>query len=83
MLFQVNIQECGGRRRSWTTRVRADDKHDAEVRGVKKLFGQRAYLHPDNGLPAGYGQIVQNVTGPGEMHCASCVTGRVYVEVSR
>lgn len=93
-LFIVTVRETGGRSREWEERVRADHAAAAVGRAVRKLFGARASLHQDHGLPAGYGQIVRSVrrhrccpfdcggTRPGELWSATCVTGRVAVDVA-
>lgn len=80
-MFIVTVRETGGRSREWEERVRADHAADAVGRAVRKLFGARASLHRDHGLP-GYGQIVRSVTRPGELWSATCVTGRVAVDVA-
>lgn len=69
-LFIVTVRETGGRSREWEERVRADHAAAAVGRAVRKLFGARASLHRDHGLP-GYGQIVRSVTRPGELWSAS------------
>lgn len=81
-LFIVTVRETTGRHREHEARVRADHAAAAVGRAVRKLFGARASLHQDHGLPAGYGQIVRSVTRPGELWSATCVTGRVAVDVA-
>lgn len=81
-LFIVTVRETTGRHREYEARVRADHAAAAVGRAVRKLFGARAALRQDHGLPAGYGQIVRSVTRPGELWSPTCVTGRVAVDVA-
>lgn len=81
-LFIVTVRETTGLHREYETRVRSVNSAAAVGRGVRKLFGERASLHQDHGLPAGYGQIVRSVTRPGELWSATCLTGRVAVDVA-
>lgn len=52
-LFIVTVRETTGRHREYEARVRADHAAAAVGRAVRKLFGARAALRQDHGLPAG------------------------------
>jgi hypothetical protein len=81
-IFEVSVRECASDGLSRSTRVRAESALDAEQRGVEKIYGRRARLFQDSGLPSGFGQIIRSRRDRGgSLWVADCLTGRVRVTV--
>lgn len=79
-MLRLTIEFCGSNEKI-TTRIKTDDEQDALEKGVKKLFGKKAFFARDRGLNlagkiGGYGQVFKQLEG-----FATSLTNRIYINI--
>jgi hypothetical protein len=79
-MLKLTVEFCGSNEKI-TTRINTDDEQEALEKGVKKLFGKKAFFFQDHGLNlagkvGGYGQIFKQLDS-----FATSLTNRVYTNI--
>ena len=63
--YTLTVTVLGGTGRSYDARVLAHNEMDARGRGIRKLWGPKAFWQSDSGLGLDYGQVFERLDQPG------------------
>jgi len=76
-MFQVTATSCTSDRWEKTTSVRAEHRHEAAGKAIRRWYGRRAFWWSDSGLGGGWGQVMRRM----DANNNTSVTDRVRLDV--